>query len=238
MKGDANLDVNIEINDEQKNKKICRSHYNLIPVERSSLLEALQHEVEDNKTAELENYNNNFCGHANIIKQGFDDRNLYVLQISTRREVETEEMFKNQAWKTDRSYVKYSNEQIYQYILPAFCMLNYSNEKILIWVQSRARKMGVGTAFLEKFPKYHELEIKRCLDMSVKFWNLKIGCEAVSFRDLCEATRLLENEDNYCKKLVVTKTVGTSKKVLGKMKKRGLVIDNSQSQLPRTAVIN
>jgi hypothetical protein len=97
-----------------------------------------------------------FCNNRRTILEAYKNDNLYGLRVD-----ETDKMYENRE-RENNIFCKYS-----WYLLPCFCVKE-SNNAIIIWTHSRARKMG----FAKKLVNL--LDIKYAsnpLPDSLDFWR-------------------------------------------------------------------
>lgn len=105
---------------------------------------------------ELFDDNSGFCHNRSTILEAYKNDNLYGLRVN-----ETDKMYENRE-RENNIFCKYSF-----YLLPCFCVKE-SNNAIIIWTHSRARKMGFAKKLINL------LDIKYAcnpLPDSLDFWR-------------------------------------------------------------------
>lgn len=106
---------------------------------------------------ELCDDDSNFLNNRNIIVDAFKEGNIYGLRVT-----ETNEMYLKKA-RNDPIFCPES-----QYLLPCFCIKEGKDTASIIWVHSRARRMGFGKKLVQL------LKIKSVrspLPESLVFWK-------------------------------------------------------------------
>jgi len=105
---------------------------------------------------EIINDRSGFFYNKNCILQAYKDGNLFGLEVD-----ETDSMYKRGA-RMDKIFCEKSF-----YLLPCFCVID-NNKAIIIWIHTRARKMG----FAKKLIKLLKIEYAlHPLPESIEFWN-------------------------------------------------------------------